>query len=116
MEMRKFLETGIGDSGLAPVQGRIPHLPSLLRHHLLQASHPLPCWAAASWADLLVRVPALFFNSTDSLLWKALRGICLLLFLEWFPLDSMKALFKTRPTQYEELEHLWEGQPLPPCS
>lgn len=80
MEMRKFLELGIGDSGLVPVQGRILHLPTLLRHHLLQVSHPLPCWAAASWEDLLVRVPALFLNSTDRLLWKALRGICLLFF------------------------------------
>lgn len=116
MEMRKFLEMGIGDSGVVPVQGRILHLPSLLRHHLLQASNPLPCWAAASWEDFLVRVPALVLNSTDSLLWKALRGICLLIFLKRFPLGSMKALLKTRLKQSEELEHLWEGQPLPLCS
>lgn len=97
MGMRKFLELGTGDSGLVPVQGRILHLPTLLQHHLLQVSHPLPCWAAASWEDLLVRVPALFLNSTDRLLWKALRGICLLFFFGMVSLQFHESLVKDSP-------------------
>lgn len=97
MEMRKFLELGIRDSSLVPVQGRILHLPTLLRHHLLQVSHPLPCWAAASWEDLLVRVPALFLNSTDRLLWKTLRGICLLFSFGMVSLRFCENLVKDLP-------------------